>query len=163
MDSFGLLHAIITLRGAPHLSSIHENMLHIVISTKVKSTIPLNTFYFIYLSWKFCLNFVFIPSYLVFRMPFEFFDNFNLLFANNYFIICNLVRPLWIITFYSHFCVFDDSQLCYFFEFPLCFPMGLSFGSALPCQLTFLSSVSYFWPPLMKWHTIYGTFWMCLN
>lgn len=51
--------------------SIHENLLNIVISTKVKFTILLNTFYFIYLSWKFCLNFLFISSYLVIRMPFE--------------------------------------------------------------------------------------------
>lgn len=144
----GTLHTT-ALRGAPHLASILEKLMLQIVA-------PLNTYYFTYLSWKFYLKF-YLHTFLikVFKLSFELCENFNSLFTNkNYFIICNMVRPLWIIAFCSHFCLcikWDYFVLLNsFFAFPWVFLLGLP-----STVLTFLS-FHFFWLPLMKWLTICG-------
>lgn len=119
-------------------------------------------YYFIYLSWRFCLKFC-LHTFLikVVRLPFELFENFNSLFTNkNYFIICNLVRPLWTVAFYSHFC--SCIKWDYFVLLNSLFAFPCVFLLDLPSTVLTFLSFQFFWLPLMKWLTIYGFSEGCL-
>lgn len=130
-----------------------------------------------FLFYIFILEILFPYFLKVFRLPFELFENFNSLFTNkNYFIICKLMRPLWTIAFYSHFCLCIKWD--YFVLLNSLFAFPCVFLLVLPSTAWTFFSFQFFWLPLMKWLTIYEfsecgliraspppqkKFWLCVS